>query len=313
MDETVETVATLYADHSRRYLLENRPFVSVYPVLSRRARGISVGINLNLDKGCNFDCIYCQVDRTTTLPASSGGGLPLSGLPLPALVMEELGQLFDTIATGAFFQKPPFDRIPPEFKRVRDIAFSGDGEPTLAPSFREILGTVRRFVNERSWGAEAPPLLRLITNGSGLFGREIRAAVRRSLLEEGPGEIWLKLDSGDRVHFDRINRSSLPFDRMTEGLDAIVSDTPVTLQTMVLDFMAEGEPGAILADERFWTPLRDRVLSWSARGARIESWHLYSVARPPAEEAVKRVPVERLEAWASEVRGLLPFPVLVFP
>ncbi len=100
---------------------------------------------------------------------------------------------------------------------------------------------------------------------------------------------------------------------MTEGLDAIVSDTPVTLQTMVLDFMAEGEPGAILADERFWTPLRDRVLSWSARGARIESWHLYSVARPPAEEAVKRVPVERLEAWASEVRGLLPFPVLVFP
>src|SRR5260221_294117 len=37
----------------------------VYPVLSRRARGISIGVNLNPDKVCNFDCIYCQVDRTT--------------------------------------------------------------------------------------------------------------------------------------------------------------------------------------------------------------------------------------------------------
>ncbi len=37
----------------------------VYPVLSRRSRGMSVGVNLNPDKVCNFDCIYCQVDRTS--------------------------------------------------------------------------------------------------------------------------------------------------------------------------------------------------------------------------------------------------------
>ena len=35
----------------------------VYPVLSRRAGGISIGVNLNLDKICNFHCVYCQVDR----------------------------------------------------------------------------------------------------------------------------------------------------------------------------------------------------------------------------------------------------------
>jgi hypothetical protein len=39
--------------------------VYVYPVISRRAGGLSIGVNLNPDKVCNFDCPYCQVDRTT--------------------------------------------------------------------------------------------------------------------------------------------------------------------------------------------------------------------------------------------------------
>src|ERR1700749_4155039 len=49
----------LHTDHTR--LFEHNRFV--YPVLSRRSGGISIGVNLNPDKVCNFDCIYCQVDR----------------------------------------------------------------------------------------------------------------------------------------------------------------------------------------------------------------------------------------------------------
>ncbi|GIS62123.1 MAG: hypothetical protein CM1200mP2_43480 [Planctomycetaceae bacterium] len=48
--------------HHPRTFHDNR---FVYPVLSRRSHGLSVGINLNPDKICNFDCIYCQVDRTS--------------------------------------------------------------------------------------------------------------------------------------------------------------------------------------------------------------------------------------------------------
>jgi wyosine [tRNA(Phe)-imidazoG37] synthetase (radical SAM superfamily) len=308
----METVASLYADHSRLYRLGSRNFVSVYPVLSRRARGISVGINLNLDKACNFDCIYCQVDRTTPGPLPVTGKESAEARAMVDLVTGELATLFGSITDGTFFHTPPFDRIPPEFKVVRDIAFSGDGEPTLAPSFREVGEAVRRFVSQRSWGADTPPLLRLITNGSGLFGREARAMVRRVFLEEGKGEIWLKLDCGDPSHFDRINRSTLSFDRTMEGLDRVVFDLPVTIQTMVLDYPEEGK-GGFVSDRSFWIPLRDRVLSWSRRGARIEAWHLYSVARPPAVSGVARVPGERLESWAAEVRPSLPFPVLVFP
>ena len=53
------TVDPLHSQHERQFA-ENR---FVYPVLSRRSGGISVGINLNPDKVCNFDCVYCQVDR----------------------------------------------------------------------------------------------------------------------------------------------------------------------------------------------------------------------------------------------------------
>src|SRR5207244_5559236 len=54
-------ISALHTQHPRRFE-ENR---FVYPVLSRRSEGVSIGVNLNPDKVCNFDCIYCQVDRTT--------------------------------------------------------------------------------------------------------------------------------------------------------------------------------------------------------------------------------------------------------
>src|SRR3954452_10674223 len=38
----------------------------VYAVISQRAHGLSIGVNLNPDKGCNFDCPYCEVNRNLT-------------------------------------------------------------------------------------------------------------------------------------------------------------------------------------------------------------------------------------------------------
>src|SRR5215813_14038485 len=35
----------------------------IYPVLARRTGGVSIGVNLNVDKICNFGCIYCEVNR----------------------------------------------------------------------------------------------------------------------------------------------------------------------------------------------------------------------------------------------------------
>ena len=43
-----------------RDFLDNR---FVYLVVSPRAHGMSVGVNFNPDKKCNFDCVYCEVNR----------------------------------------------------------------------------------------------------------------------------------------------------------------------------------------------------------------------------------------------------------
>src|SRR5947208_956480 len=55
------SILPLFMQHSRSWR-ENR---YVYPVISRRSKGLSIGVNLNPDKVCNFDCVYCCVDRTT--------------------------------------------------------------------------------------------------------------------------------------------------------------------------------------------------------------------------------------------------------
>ena len=72
-------------------------FRYVYPVLSRRARGVSVGINLNPDKGCNFDCLYCQVDRT--------GERPKPGVDLAELEVE-LRSLLSWAVAGCLEGEP---------------------------------------------------------------------------------------------------------------------------------------------------------------------------------------------------------------
>lgn len=300
------TVRELVADHSRQYSLRGRPFVSVYPVLSRRAGGISVGVNLNLDRGCNFDCIYCQVDRTGPLSLQ----MP-SFRDIPGLVEEELSLLFEAIASGEFFSSPPFEDLPVNLRKVKDIAFSGDGEPTLSPVFGEVALLARTFLS-RHFPSGASPLLRLITNGTGLFGRELRTKTEEIFLVSGAGEVWLKLDAATPAAFDRIDRSRIPFPRMMEGLEEIVMSLPVTLQTMVLDFGDPGTPGAFAADRAFWEPLLAQVERWSRKGAKIRAWHLYGVARTPALPEVRRVDPLRLQAYAGEARVRLPFPVEVF-
>ena len=124
--EHTRQAGSLFAAHQRSFDVNRY----VYPVLSRRAGGISIGVNLNLDKVCNFDCIYCQVDRTRPGPRRRS--------ILPRLV-EELERMVDIGRLGANLRGDEVSRHAPELRRLNDIAFSGDGEPTTYPNFPEIV------------------------------------------------------------------------------------------------------------------------------------------------------------------------------
>src|SRR6516225_4589183 len=131
MPETKSTrpMNLVVRDHRRTF--EDNLYV--YAVVSRRSKGVSIGVNLNPDKVCNFDCIYCQVDRKTP---------PLvREVDVPRL-LAELQDMLDLVSTGQLFDMDQFRRTPPALRRLNDIAFSGDGEPTTCPEFLQIVRAV---------------------------------------------------------------------------------------------------------------------------------------------------------------------------
>ena len=128
MNSGKDNAARLHTLHERSF--EANRFV--YPVLSRRSGGISLGVNLNPDKVCNFDCIYCQVDRTRqsetqfveTDAAAGRVGSHAGHWSLQRRAVRDAGN-FAADAGG--------------LRRLNDIAFSGDGEPTTYRNFDEII------------------------------------------------------------------------------------------------------------------------------------------------------------------------------
>jgi len=125
------TILAAHRQHSRRF----EDFKYVYPVLSRRSHGISIGLNVNPDKACNFDCIYCQVDRTTE---SAVKNFDL------VVAEEELRDMLEMIRSGEIAQHEPFKSVPRDLLRLNDIALSGDAEPTTLPNFAETISIMAR-------------------------------------------------------------------------------------------------------------------------------------------------------------------------
>ena len=304
----METLAPLWSRHDRSF--QNNRYV--YPVLSRRAGGISVGINLNPDKGCNFDCVYCQVDRTT---AGMSGVDPIHRPVDGARLLEELSVLLDNIHRGDFFRTPPFDSLPPTLGHIADIAFSGDGEPTMVPEFPEILEAVSAFRNETPALSLVP--LRIITNGTGLFKARLRKAVRERLFLETAGsggaqdEVWFKIDAADEHSFVRIDKSPLSFQRYKKGVSETLKEIPVTVQTMVLDIR---DPVAPFRPEGVWAEaMRDWAGELLREGARIRGWHLYTVARKPPSPEITAVSEERLRMLVRFFGETVSCPFSIFP
>src|SRR3989338_9182099 len=149
----------------------------VYPVVSRRAGGVSVGINLNPNNACNWRCIYCQV------PDLARGAAPPVDL---ALLESELRGFLDELLHGDFMQS----RVPEGMRRINDIALSGNGEPTSAAEFAKVIELIGRVRRETALPEAVKTVL--ITNGSLLHRSEVQQGLRA--MAQFNGERWFKLD-----------------------------------------------------------------------------------------------------------------------
>lgn len=251
-----------HKDHSRRWQ-EN---LYVYPVLSRRSRGLSIGVNLNPDTACNFDCIYCQVDRTV-VPRVRDVDM--------RVLRDELTDMIDRAVSRKLFAAPPFDDVPPELQVVRDIAFSGDGEPTTCPVFPEAVQLAAELRNR--YGLHDTKLV-LITDAGYLDRHQVVSALE--VMDRNGGEIWAKLDAGTEAYYEQVNKPNMPLSRIVQNIAGAARVRPIVIQSMFLRIDGVGPSESEVS--AYVQRLRDIV---SAGGA-IEYVQVYTVARPPALSSV---------------------------
>lgn len=251
----------------------------VYAVISSRAGGLSLGVNMNPDRHCNFDCAYCEVDRHAS---SSERKLIVD------VMASELRRSIREVQMGQLRQRPNYQSLPDELLKLRHVALSGDGEPTLAANFIE---AVQAVVRVRALGGFFKIVL--ITNGSGLD----QAPVLRGLEFFTPSdEVWIKLDGGTQEFLNRVNLPKVPLEKILANIRLVGKHRPVVIQSLF---------AAIGGDEPPFDEVRQyaqRLKELKDAGTQISMVQIYSAARPGAHSEWGHLPLRVLSEIAQTVR-----------
>ncbi len=263
----------------------------IYPALSRRAGGLSVGINFNTNNACNWRCVYCQV------PDLKVGAAP--GLDFQ-LLEDELKFFLSEVQYGDFYQRFQVD----EDKRgIKDIAISGNGEPTSVKDFDKAVALIGRVATEA--GVFPRSNFVLITNGSLVHRSSVQNGLKK--LKKYGGEVWFKLDSATEEGRALINNAGQGCQASMENLLLSTRLCPTKLQTCLLDYDKQG----LLPKEK--DALLNLLMRIKAKGCALKRVMLYTIARQslqPESGRLERLPLETLNAFADEIR-LLGFEVSV--
>jgi wyosine [tRNA(Phe)-imidazoG37] synthetase (radical SAM superfamily) len=261
-----------------RNFLDNR---FVYVVVSPRARGLSIGVNLNPDKQCNFDCPYCEVNRE-----ARAQDLVLDVDTMAA----ELERTLRFVKDGRLRELPLYSQVPPELLQLRHVALSGDGEPTLCPRFAQ---AVQAVIHVRAVGQFPFFKIVLITNASGLDQPEVQDGLR---IFTSMDEIWAKLDAGTQAYMDKVNRAQLPLEKILANILATARRFPITIQSLFPSLKGQPPPEAEI--EQYVQRLKEL----KEAGAQISLVQIYSATRPTPHSECGHLPLKTLSRIAQSVR-----------
>ncbi|WP_305259397.1 radical SAM protein [Nitrosomonas sp.] len=267
-------------DHSR----DSAGLTYVYPVISRRAGGVSIGINLNPNNACNWRCVYCQVPD---LKRGSAPRIDLNKLE------RELRSFLHELVDGDFMQK----HVPPEVRKIHDIAISGNGEPTSAKEFEHVIELIGNILKD--FNALKGIKLVLITNGSLINRQPVQAGLKR--MAQLNGEVWFKFDRALAEERQRINNTSISLKKIHRHLQIVTSLCPTWLQTCV--FQINGTPPSELETNaylKFVSSLKDE-------GLPLKGVLLYGIARPslqPEAAQLSQVTESWLIAYGEKIKAL---------
>ena len=271
-----------------RDFLNNR---FVYAVISPRAHGLSLGVNMNPDQRCDFDCVYCEVDRRT----------PPHELALDVDAMgDELRRTLMFVHQGRLRERPSYQALPDELLQLRHVALSGDGEPTLAPNFTE---AVQAVVRVRALGGYPFFKIVLITNATGLDRPPVQEGLKHLTKSD---EIWVKLDGGTQAFLNRVNRGAVSLEKVLKNILSLARGRPVVVQSLFPSINGEEPP--LEEIEQY----AQRLKELKADGAKISLVQIYSAARPMAHAECGHLPLKTLSQIAQIVRQVTGLKAEVF-
>jgi len=276
-DAKKKTTNQLFHSHPRSF--EASRFI--YPVLSRRSKGISIGVNISQDKTCNLNCVYCQVNRSNCLDKQ---------LVEIDVLKSELSKTLRSVISGELFEKPKFSGVPKSLQRLNDLALSGDGEPTISKNFERVLQVC---ADVRQANKLSDVKLVLITNASLLHLDRVQRGLK--ILYENNGEIWAKLDTGTENYYRAVARSAIPFEQILKNITMAAQTHPLVIQTLFMNLRNQPpSPAEIQA-------YCDRINEISSAGGKIKLIQIHTVARTPAEDWVSAIPDAKLDRFTNAI------------
>lgn len=256
-------------DHSR----DRVGLTYVYPVISRRTGGVSVGINLNPNNACNWRCVYCQV------PDLKRGSAPRVDLNK---LEAELRNFLHELTEGDFMQQ----HVPEEARKIHDIALSGNGEPTSAKEFESVIELIGKIIADYKLPMDLK--LVLITNGSLIHQPFVQVGLQR--MAQLNGEVWFKFDRALAEERQKINNVRISLKKIHRHLGIATSLCPTWIQTCM--FQMDGNlPSTEEIDAylKFLKQLKEENMP-------LQGVLLYGIARPSLQpEAARLAPAQ--ESW----------------
>lgn len=265
-------------DHDR----DRAGLVYVYPVVSRRARGVSIGINLNPNNACNWRCIYCQV------PGLVFGSAPEIDV---ARLESELDAFLGRVLSPGWMEQ----NVPAGSRELRDVAISGNGEPTSSRQFPEVVAAIGRALAKHDLAGRTP--LVLITNGSLVHEPRVQAGL--AAMRDLAGVVWFKLDSATDAGMRRLNGAKSGPERARRNLETCARLCPTWIQTMALAI--DGEPPSDPEIEAYLELVRGLVRD----RVPVKGVLLYGLARPsyqPEAPRLSALPGPWMESLAERIR-----------
>lgn len=266
------------SDHSR----DVAALKYVYPVLSRRAGGLSIGINFNTNNACNWRCVYCQV------PDLVIGAAPEMDFQR---LEWELRFFIGQVQNGDFFEQ--FD-LPEQQRVIKDIAISGNGEPTSLKDFDKAIELIAKIASQMQVLPTSQFVL--ITNGSLIHQSNVQAGLK--VLSRYQGQVWFKLDSATNEGRQKINDSKQKTDKTRENLKLSASLCNTSLQTCMMEYLAANE---VDIEQKAYLQLLKEL---KQDRFKIDKVMLYTLARPslqPEAEQLKKLDKQQMQEFADKL------------